>query len=285
MHILRLVLVAALLPLLPALAADEANPARVKNRTYKIPYKLTIPKHIVVRAKINGKGPFNLILDTGAPALILATRAAKKAGVEANERGWATLDRLEFEGGLKMPATLARIETPFQLEGMNGMGLAGLEIHGLIGYQAIAGYRMEIDFTSDKMIWTELDYKPSRALGLGSAGGGQGGLEVFGSVMGTLGKFLGRKAVPEIALRGFHGMSLIDADEHPRVDAVLEKGPAGSAGLRVGDVVTKVNGRTVTNVADVLRFVRSIPPGKPVVLTVRRKDSTSEIRFTTAEGI
>ena len=44
---------------------------------------------------------------------------------------------------------------------MNGMGLAGLEIHGLMGYQLLAKYRMEIDFTRDKMTWTELDYKPA----------------------------------------------------------------------------------------------------------------------------
>ena len=33
--------------------------------------------HIVVRAKINGKGPFNFILDTGAPALFVATKVAE----------------------------------------------------------------------------------------------------------------------------------------------------------------------------------------------------------------
>ncbi|MFO0876563.1 MAG: PDZ domain-containing protein [Gemmataceae bacterium] len=272
-----------ILPLVLALApADEAKPGK---RVYRIPYKLTIPKHIVVRAKVNGKGPFNLILDTGAPALILATKAAKKAGVEPNSQGWATLDRLDIEGGLRMPPTLARIETPFQLEGMNGMGLAGLEIHGLLGYQALATFRMEIDFTSDRMVWTELDYKPSKILGLGAKGGGQGGLETFGSLMGSLGKLLGRRPMPEIALRGFHGMTLADGDEHPRVTAVLAKGPAGTAGLRTGDVLTKFNGRTVTNIADVLRFSRAVAPGKPVTLTVQRGDAAQEISFTTGEGI
>jgi hypothetical protein len=262
---------------------DAPNPARKK--TFEIPYKLTIPKHIVVRAKINGKGPFNLILDTGAPALIVATKAAKKAGVKPDDRGWATLDRLEIEGGLKMPKTTARIETPFQLEGMNGMGLAGLEIHGLMGYQALAQFRMEIDFTKDKMVWTELDYKPARALGLGGKGGGQGGLEMFGSIMKMVGGFLGRTAVPEVTLRGFHGMSLVDGDEYPKVESVLDKGPAGEAGLKIGDVVTKVNGRTVTNVGDVLRLTRSAPAGKPLRLTVQRNAETKEIAVTTKEGI
>lgn len=276
------------LPLAALLALGPVGPGRAdeKPKSYQIPYKLTIPKHIVVRAKINGKGPFNLILDTGAPALIVATKAAKKAGVTVDENGWATFDRFELEGGLVMPRTVARIETPFQLEGMNGMGLAGLEIHGLMGYQALAKYRMEIDFTRDKMTWTELDYKPAKPLGMGmKGGGGQGGLEVFGSVMKTLGSFLGRQATPEITLRGFMGMTLTDGDEHPKIEDVLEKGPAGAAGLRAGDRLTKVQGRTVTNVADVLRLARRLEPGTKIKLTVVREQETKEISFTISEGI
>ena len=34
------------------------------------------------------------------------------------------------------------------------MGFAGAELHGIIGYNVLARYRMEIDFTRDKMTWT-----------------------------------------------------------------------------------------------------------------------------------
>ena len=57
-----------------------------------------------------------------------------------------------------------------------------MEIHGLIGYNMLAKYRMEIDFTRDKMIWTELDFEPKLEPmgGKGGKGGGQGGLEIIG---------------------------------------------------------------------------------------------------------
>src|SRR5262245_66196796 len=71
------------LPLL--FAADAPKP-----KTFEVPYKTTLPKHIVVRAKINKKGPFNFILDTGAPAMIIATKAGEKAGLENGDDGWAT---------------------------------------------------------------------------------------------------------------------------------------------------------------------------------------------------
>ncbi len=60
----------AALCLTPTAWADE--PARPES--IEVPYRLTVPKHILVRAKINGKGPYNFILDTGAPALFVSTK-------------------------------------------------------------------------------------------------------------------------------------------------------------------------------------------------------------------
>jgi hypothetical protein len=270
------------------LAADSPpvrQPQRPADKEYQIPYRLTLAKHIVVRVKINRKGPFNFILDTGAPALFVATKIANRVGVTPDANGWAKLDRFEIEGGLVIPQTHARIETPFQLEGMNGMGLAGVEIHGLIGYQLLAKYRMEIDFTRDKMTWVELSYKPSQPLGMGLKSGGQGGLEVLGVVMKGLGGLLGRRSSPEIVVRGFLGMTLDDGDEFPKVHSVLAQGPAGKAGLRPGDVVQRLNDRTVTSVADVLNLARRIPPGGEVRLTIQRGKEITTIRFTAEEGI
>ena len=82
----------ALAPL--AVAADPKPMAK-----HEIPYRLTDTKHVLVRAKINGKGPFNLILDTGAPAVFVTKAVAKKAGVKEDAKGWANFDRFELEGG------------------------------------------------------------------------------------------------------------------------------------------------------------------------------------------
>ena len=111
-------------------------------------------------------------------------------------------------------------------------------------------------------------------------GGGQGGLEVFGSLMKSVAALLGRQPVPELTLRGFYGMTLKEGEEFPVVQDVLDKGPAGAARLQVGDVVTKVQDRTVTDIADVLRFARRLSPGSKVKLTVQaaRKRRTSPSR-------
>jgi hypothetical protein len=167
---------------------------------------------------------------------------------------------------------------------MNGMGLAGAELHGIIGYEVLARYRMEIDFTRDKMVWTPLDFQPRPPLGPGGRSAG-GGLEVFGSILKLLGGMLGMKAAPDVVPRGFLGIELADGDENPVVRSVLAQSPAGRAGVQPGDVVTHFQGRTVLNAEDIERFARKLTPGTAVKLTVVRGKETKEIRFQTGEGL
>src|SRR4051812_42949925 len=90
----------AAMPLARAADPQPAPAAKADAKSVPVPYRLTNTQHVVVRAKINGKGPFNFILDTGAPALFVAKTVADKAGVTPDERGRATFDRFEVEGGI-----------------------------------------------------------------------------------------------------------------------------------------------------------------------------------------
>ncbi len=267
----------------PRALADDAPKKTAESR--EVPYRLTVPKHVLVRAKINGKGPFNFILDTGAPALFVGTKVCQKLGIEPDRRGWGVFDRFEIEGGVVLKGVKGRIEDPFQLEGMNGLGLAGAELHGIIGYNVLARFRMEIDFTRDKMTWTPLDFKPLPPAGMGGSGGSAGGLEVMGSIMKMLGSFVGAKTTPDVTPRGFLGLDVADGNDNPVVRKVLEKGPAAKAGVKTGDVITHVGGRGVVDRDDVVRMAKKYTAGTDVKLTVKRGDETKELTLTTAEGL
>ena len=52
--------------------------------------------------KLNGKGPFNFILDTGAPAVFISKAAGAEAGLVVDDKGWANIAELEVEGGIKL---------------------------------------------------------------------------------------------------------------------------------------------------------------------------------------
>src|SRR5262245_45304362 len=197
-----------LLGLVSPILADDGK--KKETKSFAVPYRLTATQHVLVRAKINGKGPFNFILDTGAPALFMSTAVGKKLNLTTDKDGWATLDKFVLEGGATVTKAKARIEDPFQLEGMNGLGLAGAHIDGMIGYNIIARFRIEFDFTKDKLAFMPLDFDPPPPQGLGVGPGATGGLDTMAAIMKFLGGWLGQKSEPEIILSGFFGMELTD---------------------------------------------------------------------------
>src|SRR5437764_4354024 len=233
------------LGLAPSLLADEDK--KPEATTYNVPYRLTATQHVLVRAKINGKGPFNFILDTGAPALFVSTAVGKKLGLSADKSGWATLDRFALEGGAVATKAKVRIEDPFQLEGMNGLGLAGAHLDGIIGYNILARFRIEFDFTKDKLAFTALDYDPPPPQGLGGGAAPAGGLDTMAAIMKFLGGFLGQKAEPEIILPGFFGLQLSDDKDGVQVKNALAKGPAAIAGIQAGDRISQLQGKKVAS--------------------------------------
>src|SRR5687768_13186488 len=155
---LGLCLALATIPPAPTtvLAGDEAI-----GQSYRIPYRITDTNHFLVRVRVNGKGPFNFLVDTGAPALYISTETAEKVGLEPDpDEFWTPVDRLEFEGGARLEGIKGRVEDPFQLVGMNALGLPGASIDGILGFTVLARFRIELDLTKDRMVWTRLDFEP-----------------------------------------------------------------------------------------------------------------------------
>jgi hypothetical protein len=272
------------------LRADEPkkiDPKKTDVQSFEVPYRLSTTKHILLRAKIDGKGPFNFIMDTGAPALFVGTKPCGKLGIKPGKDGWGVFEKFEIEGGVVLAKAKGRIEDPFQLEGMNGLGLAGVELHGVIGYNILARYRMEIDFTKDKMVWTEIpDFTPAPPKGLDGAGKGAiGGLEAMGGAMKLLGGLMGKRPEPEIIVRGFLGAELSQGKGCMVVDRVQEKEAADKAGLKLGDRLLEFNGTKVNDLPGLLKAARGEAAGKTVKLTVGRGEEVKEIVVTLGEGL
>jgi serine protease Do len=59
--------------------------------------------------------------------------------------------------------------------------------------------------------------------------------------------------------------------------------PAARAGLEVGDVITKIDGRPVDGSADLSRTIRGVHPGAKVMLTVWRGGKSRDLPVTIAE--
>jgi hypothetical protein len=244
---------------------------------------------MIVRAKFNGKGPFNFIVDTGAPAMFVTTEVAKKVGVKPDDDGWATFDRMEIEGGATLDDAKARVEDIFQIRGMNALSLPGIKLDGVLGYTLLARYRMEFDLSKTTMTWTELDFDPPLPQPLAGDNGGRAGgappeLEMVGGLMKVVGAMLGRGETEIVVPRGFLGIELAEAGGKVTVKTVLPESPAARAGLENGDTLATFAGKSVRSAADVLKLATTIGPNADVQLVVERNGDKIELTATTGRG-
>src|SRR4051794_7332191 len=64
-----------------ALAQPPALKEKVAGKAAAVPFEMLASNHMVVKAKINGKGPYRLIFDLGAPITLLSNKASESSGV------------------------------------------------------------------------------------------------------------------------------------------------------------------------------------------------------------
>ena len=60
--------------------------------------------------------------------------------------------------------------------------------------------------------------------------------------------------------------------------------PAQKAGLAIGDVITAVNGATISDVPGLMSKLATLPPGSTLKLTVSRAGQSMTIDVTTVDG-
>jgi serine protease DegQ len=273
-----------LLPLF-ALRADDKPDKKDDKPAAKVevPYRLTDTKHLLVRAKLNGKGPFNLIVDTGAPAVFITKAVAKKARLELDAKEWGNLDSFELEGGLKVDKVRARVEDLVQIDGMNSMGLAGVELHGVIGYQVLARFRIDYDLTRDRLVFEPLTFDPPALVPLGGKGGGD--IQSMGPLVKMMAAFLGIKPNFDVVPRGFTGIEYEAKDGKVTVKAVLPGSPAEKAGLKAGDVITNVKAIAIDSEKDLTRALAKAGVGTKWRFTVTRGAKEEEVVVELGKGL
>lgn len=241
-----------------------------------VPYRLTDTKHILVRAKIDGQGPYNFIVDTGAPALFVTTALGRRLGVTADRNGWATFDRFEIEGGIVLEKIKGRLDDPYQLEGMNRSGLAGVELHGILGYNVLARYRLTIDLTKDKMAWLPLDVEPPLPEINGKA------LDAFAGMNKAM------TDAPRVergtGLRGYLGVGLAEKGGAVVVESLLPGSPA-TGKLKPGDRLTHVHAKPVKTIPEVHRLVAPWADGDDVEMTILRDGEKRSVRVRLGKGL
>jgi putative serine protease PepD len=76
------------------------------------------------------------------------------------------------------------------------------------------------------------------------------------------------------------GVTITSAAGGAQIGCVVHSGPAESAGLEQGDVITKFGGRTINDANALTAAVTQAKPGQKVTVTVRQKGSTKQVSVT-----
>ncbi|MGA8347953.1 MAG: PDZ domain-containing protein [Isosphaeraceae bacterium] len=263
----------------PQAPAKTATPAKTTVKAM-VPFSMLPSNHMVVQATINGKGPYRLIFDLGAPITLLSNQVSEASGVVKADaprsflfsmRGEAEVAKLQV-GDLtttKLPVIV--LDHP----ALKILGeVPGRPVDGIIGFTFFARYRTTIDYQANQMTFEPIDF-PIRDL-----------------LRELPDRLAGPKTIRRrvLAPGGFWGLRLatttgnINSAGVPIV-AVLPDSPAALAGLQPGDVLTTLNNRWTTSVADVYAAVADVQPGRDVSVVILRDGKEHTLIVRPADGI
>jgi hypothetical protein len=276
----------------PAPAEAEAK-SKTAAKKAVVPFELLASNHMVVRAKLNDKGPYRLIFDLGAPITLLSNRASETSGVVKKSaprsilfamRGEAEVGTLEV-GELKAKGLPVIVLDHPALRALGG--LLGRPLDGIIGFTFFARYRTTIDYQKREMTFEPVDYEVKNLMK--DLPGRLAGPKVSRTRVlapgGLFGLSVGEPKV-KVEREGEAGEGDGDGLESPGVPvtSVLAGSPADSAGLKPGDVLTALDGRWTTSVADAFAAASGATPGHPVEAVVLRDGKALTLSVTPVEG-
>jgi len=276
----KLILVAGLI--LSAATVLAQTPPQEKKEPEKklhekpitVPFELLKSRHMALQVKINGKGPYRLIFDTGAPTNLINTKLAKEAGVVKKEdrggfglfgmAGGKIIDTLEI-GDVKLEKVQVMVmDHPTVAAISNALG----PIDGIVGFPFFARFKTTIDYQKKELTFEPNGYEPGDAI-----------QALMDKMMSAQKGKQEPAIVAPAALWGF-GIDKDESDDEPgvMVKDVLTGSPSAIGGLKAGDRVLTIDGRWTDTIGDTFTVVSLVRPGRAVTVMVKRNGK--EIKLT-----
>ncbi len=268
-----------------AQAADDDGPRKLKTDAVKpivVPFELLESRHMAVQVKVNGKGPYRLVFDTGAPMNLVTNKLAKdsglldakskKGGGFFGSRGGVTIKTLEIGD--------AKIENvPTQV--MDHPTVAAIAevvgpLEGIIGFPFFSRYKMTVDYQKKELTLIPNGYEPGDYME-----------ELTAKLMTMQGK---KGSEPKIvAAAGVWGLVVTKDAADEEAGVVIEKihagGAAATAGLKPGDRLLTIDGRWTDTVGDTFVAASLVKPGREVSVVIIRDGKEMKLKVKPAKGV
>jgi membrane-associated protease RseP (regulator of RpoE activity) len=258
----------------------EDQPLKDPLKEAIVPFKLLKTGHMTVEAKINDKGPYTLIFDTGAPINLLNNKVAKEAELLKGKapiffapygsKGDVKIKKLEVGQGIAADVQAAVMDHPTVSLISKHLG----PIEGIVGFPFFARYKMTVDYRDQTLTLEPGTFQPPDVM-----------KEMVKGLFGAEGNSKdGFKVVPSGALLGLVPGENGNDGSGLLVDAVKEGSPAAKAGVVVGDRLISLNDRWTDSTTDLILASSYLKPGSPVPLEISRAGKKMKLRVTPAGG-
>jgi len=262
--------------------ADDAAPKPVI-----VPFQLLDTGHFIVKTTLNGKGPYLLIFDTGAPTMLINNRIAKDSGVMKKNApkpffapfgssGEFKIDKLkvgdvEAEGIMAMVLDHPTVET-FSTAFAKKLGAP---VDGIVGFPFFARYRMTVDYQKKEMTFVPNGYEP---------------INLVESLTKSLMSGSSTINLPKVVgPQGIWGFSVAkDAEDEEAgvtVTEVMQNTPAAKAGLKVGDRILTLGARWTDNLADCHQAAGFVKVGQSAELVLQRDGKEMRLKIAPMRGL
>lgn len=260
--------------------AAPGRPGTGGARTVVVPLDILSSRHLVVRVRVNTKGPYPVLLDTGSPLVMLSTKVGRECGLSQPSSPAGT-------GGQPAPPAANRVVLrSLAVEDAEATGVPALIIdhpllkrpggeepapEGVVGYPFFSRFRCVIDYQARTLTVTPNGYEPP---------------DVLREIVRHL-------QTPEtrtvLAPAGQWGLVVRKGrdDESPgvAVDAVTPGGAADAAGLKAGDRLLTIDGRWTDGVSECYAAAALARPNRPVRVGVRRGGAEKTVVVTPRAGL
>ena len=269
---------------MPVFADTPAAP-KTETKPVVVPFELVSSGHFIVKVKLNGHGPYNLIFDTGAPTTLISPRIAKDAELVGKAKdkpliplfgmmGNVKVKKFEVNGVIAEDVGAQIMDHPtvklFSKEYEKEHGA----IEGIVGFPFFSRFKMTVDYAAKTLTFTPNGFVGEDVM-----------QAMMRAVMGASSN-TGPKIVAPKALWGFSAdKSQSDESDGLDVGEVAPGTPAAKAGLKPGDRLLTVDGRWTDSVADLFTAGSLVKPGQPVTVTVKRDGKEVKLTLTPAKGL
>jgi hypothetical protein len=278
----RLLSALALLALAGLVRADAPKKEETAPKAVTVPFELLKTGHMTVQVKVNGKGPYKLIFDTGAPITLLNNKIAREAGLLKDvekplfsffgNMGEVKIKELQV-GDQKANGVSAVVMDHPTVEAISK---AFGPIDGIVGFPFFARFKMTLDYEAKTLKFVPNGFKPPDVM-----------KAMMAAIMtGVSGPEDGPKVLSPAAQWGMlvHKGTDDEADG-VEVTSVLPGGAAAKAGMKAGDRLLTLDGRWTDSLPDLYTAAGYVEAGKAVAVVVKRGGKEVELKVKPASGI